>query len=267
MKFLNLLDNTVIEINNTVEIIESDLSCIISIPHSSSLVPLKYKENRKWDKNILKDTDLYTKQIFNLDIGTKIIGKCNPYFINYSRPKESTDKSRGIIAWEFLDGSDISAKNYSNAQIDEILVEYDNYHDTLQKYIDMAIKDKGYAIIIDGHGMTKEPIKGSVIGNEGTRADFCFGTLDNKTIPNKTKEKIIEFMDNSNYTYSFNNPYKGGYITQKYSNQENVYIIQIETVKENYYENEFPFNIKEDKLKQFKSEILKIVKIIIKDIK
>ena len=267
MKFLNLLTNEKVEVKNTVKVIEDDLSCIISIPHCSPLVPIEYKKNRKWNKKILKDTDLHTDKLFNIDIGVKIIGKCNPYFINYSRPKNPLNDKRGVIAWQFLDGSDILLKEYNKKEIDNILSHYDAFHNTLQEYIKKMIKKYGYAIIIDGHGMAKKPLKGSIAGLSNIeRPDICIGTLDGKSMPENINKIITSILDNTKYTYKFNDPYKGGYITKKYSSLKNVYVIQLETVKENYYNNKGKYEINNN-FKDFKSVIDKLIKEIVISIK
>ena len=267
MMYLDPLNNKEIPLDNTVEIIEDDLSCIISIPHSSTLVPLRYQKNRKWDKNILKDTDIHTDKLFNLKIGTKIIGKCNPYFINYSRPKDSYNDKRGVLAWQFLDGSNIELEKYNKNEINEILIEYNKYHKEILKYINLMKKEYGFAIIIDGHSMSQFPISENVVaGSNEKRPDFCFGTLDSKTISKEIENKISNLINKTKYTHSFNDPYKGGYITQKYSQIKDVYIIQIETVKENYCDNLNTYKIKDNEFNEFKQTIKEITELLIKEI-
>lgn len=265
MKFENLLNNEIFEIENTVKVIEDDLDVIISIPHSSIFIPIDFKKNRFWNRNILRDTDIQTDKLFNFSFGTKIIGLCNPYFVNYSRSKESFDDKRGVLAWQFLDGTDLLKIPYTKEEVNSILSEfYDPYHLTLQKYIDKMKAKRGFALVIDGHGMAKYPLKGCVATPDEIRPDFCVGTLDGKSCPKVVEDVIEKVLSNSNYSYSFNRPYKGGFITQNYSMQDRVYVIQIETVKENYINNNYEINNEFEEfqsiLKEVILEILKILK-------
>ena len=223
---------------------------IFSIPHSSTLVDERCLEFREYSKNILKDTDMHTNIVYNLQLGTTIEGICNPYMINYSRSRESVDDKRGVFAWEFLDSSSILKKHYTLELQEELLtIYYDSYHKRLEEEIKNQVEKEGFALLIDCHSMAKIPIQGCVATNDNVRPDICIGTLEGRSIDLNIAQELKEFFESHGYEINIDSPYKGGYITQKYSKLKNVYVIQIELSKDLYCYNsiqdDFKLKIKE----------------------
>ena len=231
---------------------------IFSIPHSSTLVDQRCFEFREYLNKILKDTDMHTSIVYDLQLGTIIEGVCNPYMINYSRSRESVDDKRGVFAWEFLDSSSIFKKHYSHELQEELLtLYYDSYHEALEEEIQNQLKKQGFAFLIDCHSMAKIPIKGCVATDDTLRPDICIGTLESRSIDLNIAQELKEFFENQGYETTIDVPYKGGYITQKYSQMKNVYVIQIELSKELYCYNslEDNFKLKEEELQQLQNAL------------
>ncbi|MFT4244461.1 MAG: N-formylglutamate amidohydrolase [Candidatus Woesearchaeota archaeon] len=242
---------------------------IFSIPHSSTLVDVRCFQFRKYSNNILLDTDMHTNIVYDLQLGTIIEGMCNPYMINYSRSRESVNDKRGVFAWEFLDSSSILKQHYPFELQEELLtLYYDSYHEVLEEEIQNQIEKGGFALVIDCHSMAKIPMRGCVATDDTQRPDICIGTLEGGSIDLNIARRLKDFFENHGYDTTIDTPYKGGYITQKYSQMKNVYVIQIELSKELYCYNFFEdnFKLKGEELQQLQNVLREGLVLTYKDV-
>ncbi|MCH8519187.1 MAG: N-formylglutamate amidohydrolase [Nanoarchaeota archaeon] len=248
MEFINLITQETIGLKEeefvTIKYYDK-LSLILSIPHSSTLVDRRCLEFRNFTKSILLDTDIHTSMVYALEIGTTIQGVCNPYMVNYSRNRQSINDKRGVMPWEFLDSTTILKQEYSQELQEELLNSYyDKYHLELEKEILKKIEKNGFALLIDCHSMAKVPIKNCVATSQEIRPEICIGTLEGKSTELEIVQKLQSFFQKNGYETTIDKPYKGGYITQKYSSIKNTHVIQIEISKELYCFNSLQENFK-----------------------
>ena len=91
-------------------------------------------------------------------------------------------------------------------------------HDKFKQELINFVKNNNIAIVIDLHGSKKE-----------RNFDIEFGTLNNLSSTFSTvKELEKSFVENGIKNIAYNNPFKGGAITQYLFNQKNVDVIQLE---------------------------------------
>jgi N-formylglutamate amidohydrolase len=240
MKFLNLLTD---EIKVFDEIISSKLKSfdfIVSVPHWSSYLPVDIFEYRNWDKSILIDTDLWTDLLFDFSdqAGFFVKGFCNTYFLNYSRDSNNLGKN-GVFPWEFLDGTDLKKNVIPTSLKTELISKfYVPYHLALKNSISQMLKAKGFALVLDGHSMNSVGLKSAPdFGKK--RADLVIGTRDGTSCSSEVEKVFFKSLSKGanklGLAVALNDPYKGGFITQKYGDpKNNIHCIQLEVVKKNY---------------------------------
>lgn len=91
-------------------------------------------------------------------------------------------------------------------------------HDEYKKELVKIVKENNIKLIIDLHGASKN-----------RDFDVGFGTLDNLSADFSTIKELAEtFIENDIKTISYNDPFKGGAITQYLYNLKDVDVIQLE---------------------------------------
>tara|TARA_B100001540_G_C15754960_1_gene618917 strand:+ start:99 stop:983 length:885 start_codon:yes stop_codon:yes gene_type:complete len=124
---------------------------------------------------------------------------------------------------------------------------YSPWHHILKKEIDKLYTKFGYVFVIDLHSMPSKDINGKDLEN------FVIGNNFDKTSTSSSRIKLSRFIKEKGYSFSFNYPYTGGFICNKYSLLEkNIECIQIEISKKLYMseekieKNENFYNFKDD---------------------
>lgn len=98
--------------------------------------------------------------------------------------------------------------------VDSNIDAYDDYNIALRR----LIKDNGIKLVIDLHGAARD-----------RDFDVEFGTLNNLSADFSTIKELEEaFLDNGIMNISYNNPFKGGAITQGIYGLTDVDVIQLE---------------------------------------
>ena len=98
--------------------------------------------------------------------------------------------------------------------IDSNRDNYDDYNVELRR----LIKDNNIRLVIDLHGLSRN-----------REEDIVFGTLNNISADYSTVKELEEaFTENGITNISYNDPFKGGAITQGIYSLENVDVIQLE---------------------------------------
>ena len=96
------------------------------------------------------------------------------------------------------------------------------YHDKLASLLQKSAAYHGEVILMDIHSMPSH--YGSKIC-----PDFVFGDHFGQSLPSSLKEIISERMKMTGYSYGWNHPYAGGYITTHYGKLHGpIYAVQIE---------------------------------------
>lgn len=108
---------------------------------------------------------------------------------------------------------------------DLITSHYHPYHQKLTHLLDAC---RPVALLVDIHSMpdksTSKPL-----------ADFVFGDDFGVTLPYEIRPEIDQFMNQSGYSFGWNYPYAGGYITRHYGGKDSPYFsVQIEINRKLY---------------------------------
>lgn len=249
---------------------------ILSLPHSGFFIPEKYADHFSISEDMLVEVDLFSDLIYQECDGIHVISRFAPFFIDMNRERKGAPGSDiphhlQNPPHEYYTVKDelILKEKYTDKDAEDILQYYDLYHDILNRLIDFMKKDKGYALLIDGHSMTKKSL-GRVHDSGKTRDDFVVGTLWDKSADDRIINTFVETLKNEadlhdlGLTVSKNVPYSGGYITRKHHKPEdNVHVIQLEVSMSSYmYEANDPdiprrYSIKSHRLNTIQEVIKK----------
>jgi N-formylglutamate amidohydrolase len=116
------------------------------------------------------------------------------------------------------------------------------YHDALNRSLERARDTFGYAILVDGHSM---PSRGRA-GHQDpgrARADVVPGDRDGSSCSPALAQHVRDHFTTRGYSVTFNDPYKGGYITAHHGRPgESIHAIQIE-LRRDLYMNEEAYTI------------------------
>ncbi|HMB01815.1 MAG TPA: N-formylglutamate amidohydrolase [Spirochaetota bacterium] len=220
---------------------------ILSIPHAGLFIPRKYVNHFTLDEKALLEIDLFSDIIFEGLDGMQIVSRLAPFFVDMNRRKKGFRK-HSIPAhlqnppdeYYSIDNTLFLKQNYTAKEKKEVLTFYDLYHDITENIIDRMKRERGYALVIDGHSMTSKGL-GRVYDKGEKRDNFVVGTLRGSSADNQIIDAFVQTLKSESRPYGLglstarDRPYSGGFITRRHSDpDEDVHVIQIEVTMESY---------------------------------
>ncbi|NVK23221.1 MAG: N-formylglutamate amidohydrolase [Kangiellaceae bacterium] len=223
------------------ELEEFESPLIVSIPHNGQFIPHDVLKTMLPTALDSADTDWYLSQLyaFTSDLNvTRLSSNYSRYLIDLNRD------SSGKVLYANADNTELCPTSTfdleplydEDEQPDATEIKrrtelyWKPYHHQLQRLIDKAKAQFGYAIVFEAHSIAQEVPRFF----DGKLPDFNFGTNDGQTV-NESLAKLIEDFDTSDYSKVINARFKGGFITRHYAKPEdNVFTIQLELSQANY---------------------------------
>ena len=99
---------------------------------------------------------------------------------------------------------------------------YEPYHKKLASLLTQGVQHHGQILLIDLHSMP------SIYAGK-TCPDFVFGDHFGRTLPAPYRDIITNIMKQTDFSFGWNHPYAGGYITTHYGDMQGpVHAVQIE---------------------------------------
>lgn len=220
---------------------------ILSIPHSGVLVPTKYKEHIAIDSDSLLEIDLFSDILYESIGGLQVISRLAPFFVNMNRSREGSESkhlpehlTNPSTEYYNVENELLLQKEYKPAQEEKILKYYDLYHGILASLIEIMKRDRGYALLIDGHSMSSIGL-GRVHDEGQERDNIVVGTLNDTSAHPDIIRALVDSLRQGikpyglGLTFAKNDPYAGGFITRMHSDPANdVHVIQIEVTMDTY---------------------------------
>tara|TARA_Y100000310_G_scaffold341885_1_gene442715 strand:+ start:934 stop:1794 length:861 start_codon:yes stop_codon:yes gene_type:complete len=279
METINILKKEAQEINSPTTISKKTTDYILSIPHSGLLVPLEFKEKLNLGKSSLFGTDLFTDQVYDVDSGTHVIFNLNPYLVNVGRNKVvDLTKPKHLQTDPFhldsLTGEAILIEEFSETEKEKLLNYYDQYHQLIKEEIKKMKQEHGFALLFDCHSMNSLGLQNTPDSGK-ERPDFVIGCLNDTSADLQLISVFYETLKEEAEQYGLSvakdNPYQGGFITQKYQDpKNNIQVIQLEAKKSIYMDeslNSGDFQIKLEGLKKVNSIIAKAFQVTAEEAK
>lgn len=132
------------------------------------------------------------------------------------------------------------------------------YHDTIARALARARDAFGYAILVDGHSMPSRGRQGHKDPGRA-RADVVPGDRDGTSCSPALSRHVGDHFATRGYTVTFNDPYKGGYITSHHGRPaEGIHAIQIE-LRRDLYMNEEAYAIRDEGFARLRDAIAELL--------
>jgi N-formylglutamate amidohydrolase len=212
---------------------------ILHIPHASANIPDRegFLDEEKVQAEILKLTDWYTDDLFQSEEAIRLIAPFSRVFCDVERYREDEQepmsfKGMGVTYTTCDDGSPLRLVTPSLR--DRILHGYyDVHHLQLTALVDLQLKEKGRALIIDCHSYPNQPFIRDIDQTE-PRPDFNIGISGFHT-PEKWIDGSTRYFNEKGFSLGIDWPYSGTMVPLKHLNQNpNVYSIMLEVNRDLY---------------------------------
>ena len=225
-----------------------EIPILISVPHSGTLFPDELKGEYK--PNLIaapEDTDWFVDQLYDFASAmgiTMITANYHRWVVDLNRDPQSkplyTD-GRIITALctttTFL-GEPIYQDERKEVALTEVerRVEkyYKPYHQSIQENLYRLKSKFGKTLLWDCHSIRQ--LVTSIYKEKFP--DLILGDADGNSASSEIISIALNTLKNSDYTFSHNHPFKGGYITRYYGKPaENIHALQLEMTKVNYMDD------------------------------
>ena len=275
-------------------------SLIVSCPHAGRLFPNREAFERRILRPMLAldgrgDTFTDWLAVSAKDHGgIEVVSTIAPIFLNVGRSVHSlhpktvrgaldtltcdpsdiyAEKGQGLVATTcFFTGEPIYAEGDvpDEAEIlDRIAGYYTPFHDRLQAHIDATHDQHGYAFVLDVHSCPTFAGEGEPDATGSRRPDIILGSAgggQNGSCSDEITKMASDLAIDFGYSIGVNNPYQGGFITQRYGahNADNglrTEALQIEFARSTYGLNQDTLEINSrenfEKVQDFMDRLLK----------
>lgn len=215
---------------------------ILNIPHSSIRIPDEYRHLFKVDltEELRVMTDWYTDELFCFD-SERVIAPTSRLLVDTERFRCDKDEEMarfGMGAVYTLTHDGRTLKSFTSLEREALLKKcYDPHHENLERATENALREEGYALIVDCHSFSSVPLKHES-SKSTPRPDICIGT-DSFHTPSSLSSFAYDFFRSRGYSVSFDSPFSGTITPMRYYRKnKNVHSIMIE-VNRSIYMNEY----------------------------
>lgn len=223
------------------------LPIVLSVPHAGTMIPQAIQSELKEALLPADDTDWFVDQLYEFapQLGiTMIVAQNSRWVIDLNRDpagKPLYQDGRVITglcpATNFL-GEPIYKDARTSVAEEEVArrraLYFDPYHSALNNLLQETKTTFGHVLLWDCHSIRKNVPS---ISNEPF-ADLILGTVDGTSAAPEIIANTVSQLQNSSYSFSMNNPFKGGFITRCFGKPEaNQHALQLEMAKVNYMDD------------------------------
>ena len=222
---------------------------IVNVPHAGRHVPDAIVQRLQPSARALPDTDWHVDELYRFvpSTGATLIAATHSrYVVDLNR-----DPS-GAALYPGADNTELCAtRTFGNDAIylpgeEPSLVEiaarratfFDPYHARLAAEIARVRERHKYAILIDGHSITREVPRFFA----GSLPDLNLGTSDGTSCERAAQALAAGILSDANgFTHVVNGRFKGGYITRHFGHpREHVHVLQLEMAQACYMDEANP---------------------------
>ncbi|HYF67067.1 MAG TPA: N-formylglutamate amidohydrolase [Ohtaekwangia sp.] len=222
---------------------------IVSVPHCGTLFPDELKQAYKAELiSAPDDTDWFVDQLydFSIDMGiTMIKAAYSRWVIDLNRDRHNLPLySDGRIITGLCPVTTFLGEplyrdertTVDNTDLHHRLTRYyDPYHHALERLLFETKQKFGKVLLWDCHSIRQEVR--SIYPNKFP--DLILGDNDAASASPILIQTALETLSADQYSFSHNNPFKGGFITRHYGNPlKHQHALQLEMSKVNYMDDE-----------------------------
>ena len=222
------------------------MNCVFHIPHASTVIPEEYLghfllTSEKLNEEILKMTDHYTDQLFELDGDTQKTLKfpvsrllVDPERFVSDSEEVMSKVGMGCVYEKTHNGEPL--KDASKIRDELIRRYYQPHHERFTDMVDECLKLNSKCLIVDCHSFPKNPLPYE-LNQDPERAEICIGT-DSFHTPRELIEGFVSAFSDNGFSVSVNKPFSGAIVPMKfYQTEKRVQSIMIE-IRRDLYMNE-----------------------------
>lgn len=221
-------------LKNWLTVQENHSPYVFSIPHSGlALTDEVLSELMPESTLALPNMDWHLNELYSFlrDAKVNLVSTgMSRYLVDLNRAPESNlfgDYRNSLVYDSNTWGQDIYRKFPTRQALARRVEDfYVPYHRALDQLVENALNSFGWCHVFDLHSFMV-PIQ----------CDICLGNVDGKASSDRLIDKVAAALCNQGFRVATNRIFKGGYITQKYIDRENVESIQIELRYTQYVDN------------------------------
>jgi len=226
--------------------------------HCSHFVPKEIKKIMALNKtDILRQSDLYTDQIFNIADCHVVKSKISRLVVDMNRAPDDIEAEMElcdscVVVKITSDGKIVYKKPPT---VDMIMTRVEKYHnDFHDEVLELA---EGAKFLIDGHSMwSKAPKMKEDAGK--ARPDICLGNRRFATCDAITTNYIKKAFEGFGYSVAVNKPYEGAFLLGYHCHRRQLPGIQVE-INKKLYLNESTLRPYPEKIKLLNKQIGEVV--------
>ncbi|HET7587254.1 MAG TPA: N-formylglutamate amidohydrolase [Gammaproteobacteria bacterium] len=219
---------------------------VVSIPHTGTYVPDDIAASFASDAiRSLPMTDWHLHHLYDFlpRLGvTTLYATWSRFVADLNRPP--TDQplypgrfETGIVAEKTFWGDTIYAQAPEAAEVERRKRQvHEPYHRKLAEILDAKREKFGRVVLIDAHSVAS---RASLLHGE-LEKEIYLGNRDGVTCGDWLIDHVAERFGDAGLAVSYNDPYKGGYITDHYGRLEGVEALQIEMAERIYMDEDDP---------------------------
>jgi N-formylglutamate deformylase len=220
--------------------IAEELPVLVSIPHTGLRMPPEVSRDLASDEmraGAMADWHLDSLYAFLPRLGIDLIHAVyHRFVIDLNRPPEQKPLYPGrfettLVPLETFQGETVYAHPPSAAEVTRRLAVYHTpYHQALRRRLDEKVAKFGHCYLIDAHSVESRAsrLHGTLV------EDVFLGDRDGTTCDRWFTDLVEGSLVRRGLKVSRNAPYKGGYITAHYGNDDTVQSLQIEMCQRLY---------------------------------
>jgi N-formylglutamate amidohydrolase len=198
---------------------------ILHIPHSATQIPFYdgFTEDR-WliDEEILRLTDWYTDELFDLPGPQQIVTPFSRIFCDVERFEEDRQEpmskfGMGVL-YERTDSGQVLRT--VNRELRAKILEgfYRPHHQVLTSLVEKSLLEKGCSLIVDCHSFPEEPLTCSYYTGD-LRPDFNIGT-DSFHTPMEWIKELKAYFNEKGFSLGIDIPYSGSIVPMPFYQQD-----------------------------------------------
>jgi N-formylglutamate deformylase len=238
---------------------------LVSMPHTGTIVPDRFKERLTPVALQLPDTDWHLERLYDfldeLDASV-LVATHSRYVVDLNRPPDNANLYPGqdttpLVPTDTFHKEPLYRPGHApkESEIAERVARYWNpYHAKLAEALAELREKHGYALLWDAHSIF------SVVPRffKGTLTELNLGTADGRSCASGMGEALMKVV--AGYGAVLNGRFKGGYITRRYgAPASGVHAVQLELSEATYMEESPPFHFREDLAQRLRPQLRALI--------
>ena len=220
---------------------------LVSVPHCGTDFPDDISQNFRMEaQEDLDDTDWFVDRLYDfvIELGLPMIkARYHRWVIDLNRDPQSIPLySDGRVITDLVPLTTFANEPLykrgkepdHRERLQRVELYYTPYHDALKERLSMLKAQFGTALLFDAHSIRSfvpsinaEPFPDLILGDDnGRTADLDLSQI------------IIDHLDNPPYSFQYNQPFQGGFITRSFGDPRNsIHALQLEMSKKLYMDD------------------------------